>query len=154
MSKTTLGNPLNLVNGSRMKQLEGGCYCGALRYIARGEPVVKAQCHCRQCQYVSGGGPNYFLLMPQEGFEYVEGTPTQFSRPDIEHAVTRIFCAQCGTHTSSQRPGVREEIVKVGTLDDPSYFGGARIALFTSERQSFHSIADDTRQYETLPKRE
>ena len=26
--------------------LEGGCYCGAVQYVAEGEPVLRAQCHC------------------------------------------------------------------------------------------------------------
>ena len=30
-------------------KLEGGCYCKALRYTAEGEPMMKAQCHCREC---------------------------------------------------------------------------------------------------------
>jgi hypothetical protein len=30
-------------------KLEGGCYCGAMRYLAEGEPRMKAQCHCREC---------------------------------------------------------------------------------------------------------
>ena len=30
--------------------IEGGCYCGALRYRAEGEPVFAGQCHCRECQ--------------------------------------------------------------------------------------------------------
>ena len=28
-------------------RLEGRCYCGAVRYVAEGEPVLRAQCHCR-----------------------------------------------------------------------------------------------------------
>jgi hypothetical protein len=51
-------------------KLEGGCYCGALRYVAEGEPMLKAQCHCRECQYISGGAPNMFMLMPITGFNY------------------------------------------------------------------------------------
>ena len=56
-------------------KLEGGCYCGKLRYAAEGEPMMKAQCHCRECQYITGGAPNMFLLMPTNGFGYTKGTP-------------------------------------------------------------------------------
>ncbi len=79
-------------------KLEGGCYCGAVRYVAEGEPMMKAQCHCRECQYISGGSPNMFMLMPVDGFAYTKGTPKQFTRSDLEGAVTREFCAECGTH--------------------------------------------------------
>lgn len=151
MSNSTLGKYVDLSKSACVKKIEGGCYCGALRYVAKGESVLKAQCHCRECQYFSGGGPNFFMLMPLAGFEYVLGAPTYFRRSDIDGAVTRVFCGECGTHTSSRRPGVDEEIVKVGTLDDPGIFVSAKIAVFARERQSFHHIADSTRCFEGLP---
>ncbi len=104
-------------------KLEGGCYCGKLRYVAEGEPTLKAQCHCRECQYISGGSPNMFMLMPSDGFRYTKGTPKQFTRTDLERAVTREFCAECGTHVLTRRPGLPPVILKVGTLDDPGLFG-------------------------------
>jgi len=87
-------------------KLEGGCYCGAVRYVAEGEPALQAQCHCRECQFITGGSPNMFVVMPLDGFKYTKGGPKQFTRKDLEKPVTREFCAECGTHlvTRPQRP--------------------------------------------------
>ena len=100
-------------------KLEGGCYCGKVRYQAEGEPMMAAQCHCRECQYISGGGPNMFVAMPVGGFKYTADQPKQFSRSDLDRAVTREFCAECGTHLVTKVPGLPAVVLKVGTFDDP-----------------------------------
>ncbi len=134
-------------------KLEGGCYCGAVRYVAEGEPVLRAQCHCRACQYFSGGAPNLFMLVPTEGFAYTKGGTRSFKRPDKADAVTREFCAACGTHLISRRPGLRPLVLKVGTLDDPLVYRGAEKAIFTAEGQPFHLIAEGVPAFEGLPPR-
>ncbi len=131
----------------------GGCYCGAMRYEAEGKPKLRAQCHCRECQYFSGGGPNYFLLIPPENFRYTKGTPQRFTRSDIENAVTREFCPQCGTHLATRRQDMPEVILKAGTLDRPELFGQPQIAIFTIDRQPFHFIAEEMPAYERMPRR-
>jgi hypothetical protein len=107
-------------------RLEGGCYCGEVRYVAEGEPMMKAQCHCRECQYITGGSPNMFVLMSPDGFSYTKGTPKRFARSDLEKPVTREFCAECGTHLVTRPTAVPAIVLKVGTFDDPSLFGGRR----------------------------
>jgi hypothetical protein len=134
-------------------KLEGGCYCGALRYIAEGEAVMKAQCHCRECQYISGGSPNMFLLMPADGFSYTKGAPKQFTRTDLERAVTREFCSECGTHLITRLPDRPLVVVKAGTLDDPAIFGTPQMAIYTIDKQPFHVIPDGLPTFERLPKR-
>jgi hypothetical protein len=134
-------------------KLEGGCYCGALRYIAEGEAVMKAQCHCRECQYISGGSPNMFLLMPAGGFSYTKGAPKQFTRTDLERAVTREFCPECGTHLITRLPDRPFVVVKAGTLDDPALFGTPQMAIYTIDKQPFHVIPDGLPTFERLPKR-
>lgn len=134
-------------------KLEGGCYCGALRYAAEGKPVLKAQCHCRECQYISGGAPNLFMLMPVEGFTYTKGAPKQFRRKDLENAVTREFCAECGTHILTRRPGLNAIVLKIGTLDDPASVYAPRMAIYTVDRQPYHLIAAGLPAFERLPER-
>jgi hypothetical protein len=132
-------------------KLEGGCYCGEVRYKAEGDPMFKAQCHCRECQYITGGSPNMFVLMPLTGFSYTKGTPKKFMRSDLEHAVTREFCAECGTHLVTRPQGLPAVVVKVGTLDDPNLFGGPQAAIYTIDKQAFHQIPAGVATFERLP---
>src|SRR5215468_8327767 len=109
---------LAMGKGRNTMKLTGGCYCGAVRYEAEGEPMMKAQCHCRECQYITGGSPNMFVAMSPDGFKYTRGAPKQFARKDLEKPVTREFCAECGTHVVT-RPNRPIVVIKVGTLDEP-----------------------------------
>ncbi|GJL95871.1 MAG: hypothetical protein DHS20C05_22760 [Hyphococcus sp.] len=131
--------------------LEGGCYCGAVRFKADGKPRLKAQCHCRQCQHISGGAPQYFMLMPTEGFTYTDGTPKTFKKPGLENPVTREFCGDCGTHLITRRPGLDGIILKAGTLDDPAIFKAPHMAIFTEDLQPFHHIPEGIPSFEKLP---
>jgi hypothetical protein len=133
-------------------RLEGGCYCGAVRYVAEGAPMLKAQCHCRECQYLTGGAPNMFMLMPPDGFRYTKGAPKTFTRSDLERAVTREFCPECGTQLLTRPPGLPAVVVKVGTLDDPASFS-PKMAIYTIDKQSFHHIPDGMPTFERLPTR-
>lgn len=132
-------------------KLEGGCYCKAVRYVAEGEPVMKAQCHCRECQYITGGDPNVFVAMPVDGFRYTQGEPKGFTRTDLTRAVTREFCPECGTHLATKPPGFPAVVVKVGTLDDPSLYGGPNMAIFTCDKQSWHLVPDGIPSFERFP---
>ena len=35
-------------------KIDGGCYCGGVRYSFEGEPGPAMQCHSRECQYITG----------------------------------------------------------------------------------------------------
>ena len=133
-------------------EVEGGCYCGALRYCAKGDAQFKLQCHCRECQYISGGHPNVVMAMPEPGFAYTKGTPKQFRRGDLERPVTREFCPTCGTHVLTRAPGVPGAVLlKVGTFDDPSIFDGAQVVIYTIDKQSFHHVPDGVPTFERAP---
>lgn len=133
-------------------KLEGGCYCGQVRYVAEGEAMMQAQCHCRECQYITGGAPNLFMAIPVAGFSFTKGAPKQFARKDLERPVTREFCPECGTHVTTRPQGFPAVIIKVGTLDDPTQFT-PKVAIYTIDKQAFHQIPEGMPSFERLPAR-
>ena len=134
-------------------KLEGGCYCGKVRYVAEGEPMRKGQCHCRECQFITGGAPNMFVVMPSAGFAYTKGAPKQFARGDLENPVRREFCPDGGKQLATRPPGRTVVVVNVGTLDDPKLYGGPQMAIFTIDKQAFHQIPDGLPAFERMPQR-
>jgi len=133
-------------------KVEGRCYCGAVRYVAEGDPLFKGQCHCRECQYISGGSPNVVMGMPEAGFQYTGAAPKAFRRSDLEAPATREFCGECGTHILSRAPALPGAVLlKVGTLDDPSVFGMPQMAIFLIDKQAFHQVPEGVATFDRTP---
>lgn len=132
--------------------MTGGCYCGKVRYEVEGEPMMRGLCHCRECQYFSGGGANVLMAFPAAGFRYTAGEPKSFERDDLETPVRREFCPDCGTSLVS-RPGAMPDlvIVKVGTLDDPAQYGAPEMAFFMADSQQFHYLPEGIPTFDGFP---
>lgn len=104
---------------------DGGCLCGAVRYVARGEPVRVTICHCSFCQRITGSA---FLVEPI--FNRQDVTFAAEAARAFEHRsdgsgkrVTVHFCERCGAHLilSFER---FPDVVGLfgGTFDDPNWF--------------------------------
>ena len=133
-------------------QAKGGCYCGAVRYEIDGDPIFQAQCHCRECQYYSGGQPNMVIGVAADHFTLVSGDLASFTRTDIDNPATREFCKTCGvsmwTKVASM-PGAH--LIKAGTLDDPAVFGPAQMAIFMCDAQAYHPKPDGLPAFDKVP---
>ncbi len=134
--------------------ITGGCYCGNIRYEAGGEPVMRARCHCRECQYFTGGEGNDFIAMPEAEFKFTKGTPKGYTRPNLERAATREFCPDCGTPILTRSSGLPGAVIlKVGGLDDPAVFQGPQIILQTADAQPFHLFPEGVPAFPRFPGR-
>jgi len=97
------------------------------------------------------GSPNLFMAMPVAGFRYVKGSPKQITRADLERAVTREFCAACGTHIVTRAPGFPVVILRVCSMGDPAKYGGSTMAIYTCDKQGFHRLPEGFAAFERLP---
>ena len=128
----------------------GGCHCGAIRYEVNGDPMVHTLCHCADCRRHAGAPMVGWTMYARAAVKVVRGQPKIYQ--SSEHG-RRHFCADCGTHLTTRRPGLPAVILKVGTLDDPALFGTPQMAIYTVDKQAFHHIPDGLPAFERLPKR-
>ena len=90
---------------------EGGCLCGAVRYVVPDQPIMTAICHCRNCQKQSGSALSVVAVYPRDAVA-VSGELTIFEdHGDSGRTVFRQFCGKCGSPVLS--------FLKAGTLDSP-----------------------------------
>src|SRR5208282_1265612 len=57
----------------------GGCLCRAVRYEVSAEPLAVMNCHCRDCQYSSGGAYTTAVVVPKAAFRLTKGSPKRFA---------------------------------------------------------------------------
>ena len=77
-------------------KLTGRCYCGDIQYEFDGEVQGALQCHCRECQYISGGNPNVVMVLPESASRSRRASrrPLREATWSGRHA---HFCPRCGT---------------------------------------------------------
>ena len=99
--------------------VDGGCYCGSIRFEAEVEPKRVGICHCTDCQMFSGSAFRTSVFVPEDDFRLLEGSPAIYQKT-AESGAPRVlaFCARCGTHVwgTSDGEGPRFYSVRVGVL--------------------------------------
>ena len=135
-----------------MTAFTGGCLCGAIRYRAAGDPIASGACHCRDCQYVSGGAPAHVIIMLEGDVTITKGNPRACWSTSVKgNRVARHFCGECGTPLFAENAAHPEFLpIKIGSLDDPSWFrpGGH---IWVSSAQPWHHIDSALPQWDKDP---
>ena len=129
----------------------GQCLCGAVRFIAKAEPFAMAQCHCRDCQRVSGTGHASNALFDERNVEVTGGTASYAVTADSGNTLTRHFCPTCGSRVfsrSSRRLGMI--VLPAGAFDDSTWFS-PKVVLYTRSRHDWDTASDDVPRFEAMP---
>ena len=100
--------------------IEGGCYCGAVRYELVGVPLASMVCHCQSCRRIAGAPVVAWITVAKDDFRLTRG---QVSDLESSIGVKRTFCSSCGTPLTYSSVKYPEEIdVTTCTLDDPNAY--------------------------------
>lgn len=97
--------------------MNGGCYCGEVRYTTDGGVFHETACHCTVCRRSTGAPFVAWFSVPRAAFRFVRGEPARFRSSG--HG-TRSFCPRCGTALTFEDDAMSGEVdVTVCSLDDP-----------------------------------
>jgi hypothetical protein len=100
--------------------VEGGCFCGAIRYRAEGRPTNTMICHCESCRKVAAAPVVPWLTFSTSAFRFTKGKPKEFSSSE---GVRRGFCGSCGTmltYANARHPDSID--IATCSLEDPNAF--------------------------------
>ena len=76
------------------ERIEGGCFCGSIRYRFPINDYRSSNCHCSMCRSISGAPYVAWMAIPKDDFEYFQGEPKKLT--SSSHG-SRYFCQDCGT---------------------------------------------------------
>jgi hypothetical protein len=126
--------------------LQGGCFCGAVRYTVRGEVFNSTLCHCTDCRKASGAPATAWFSARRADFRYTGGEAARFASSE---QVLRGFCPHCGTTLTFEDGRWPEELdIASATLDDPEQVP-PRDHTFVRSRLGWLRLQDGLPEYPT-----
>lgn len=94
-----------------MDRYEGGCQCGAVRFVATGHPYRVGLCHCLDCRKHHGALFHASAIYPEDAIT-IDGKTHDYRG--------RHFCPTCGSSVFARTDDEVE--VHLGALDAPDQF--------------------------------
>jgi hypothetical protein len=101
----------------------GGCHCGALRYELTAPPLTIYNCHCANCQKITGSAFTVAASVPEAALAFTKGKPSRIEwKADSGNTRYGLFCGACGSRIANgQVPTIGMLSLRAGTLDDTSW---------------------------------
>ncbi|MDH3762403.1 MAG: GFA family protein [Gammaproteobacteria bacterium] len=122
----------------------GGCYCGNIRYLVNGQPVIHLYCFCEDCHSISGSdGYHSGYMVKESDFQLVSGTPATHEELSEEgRTIKRHYCRKCGCEIWAQTDlGLIS--VSASTFDDPTACHSAK-KVFVHDAPDWARIPDES----------
>ncbi|NQV38638.1 MAG: GFA family protein [Candidatus Marinimicrobia bacterium] len=104
----------------KQSEIQGGCYCGKIRYQFTCDPHLSVNCHCNNCRRAVGAQSVAWIILKKETFSWIKGNPTRYK---TDTKAWRTFCQDCGSSLTYESPTRTNDIdIASGSLDNPEKF--------------------------------
>ncbi len=132
---------------------QGGCVCGAVRYITHGTPIRVSLCSCGWCKKRTGSALGVSVYFDEENVELTGGELKSYRlMSDAGRWIESAFCSICGTTVTWKLeflPGKRG--IAGGTFDEPSFWYTPERYVFTRSKPDWLEAPDCVKTFEAMP---
>ena len=105
-----------------MPKLTGNCLCGQVNFKADGPIAFQGNCHCSDCQQVTGAAYATNVFMKETDVD-VSGELNSYShKVDSGNTLVKAFCPNCGSQMfgySENRHGVMH--LRAGSINEKEH---------------------------------
>jgi len=125
--------------------IQGGCFCGSIRYEVQGVLQDARACHCSRCRKAfSGASSAYAELSPSSALEWLSGKEL-LSVHETSGGWGMGFCSKCGSTLCGLHEGQVHGLT-LGCID-----GDPRVKIerhiFVASKAPWDHIGGDAKQY-------
>lgn len=101
-----------------MEKITGSCLCGSVSISAESDVKMVINCHCTDCQNVTGSVFGTMVFVDEESVE-VTGDLNSFDhQADSGNTLTKLFCPKCGSQVMGKNTGRKGVVgLRAGVLD-------------------------------------
>ncbi|MGB5439758.1 MAG: GFA family protein [Gammaproteobacteria bacterium] len=128
--------------------INGGCFCGAVRYRIEGKLRDARSCHCSMCRKAFSAQASAYALVEPDEFTWVSGED-RLGSYESGGGMGLRFCSVCGSTLCGTSAG-KVHGVTLGCVDgDPQITLGMHI--FVGSKAAWETIPEGVPQYAEWP---
>jgi len=126
--------------------------CGEVRYELSAMPLMIYNCHCTNCQKISGTAFNTSVIVPEAALRFTAAAPKRVEwTSDVGTTRCGLFCGACGSRiVNGGVPSTGVYSLRAGTLDDTSWVRPVG-DTFTRSAQPWVRFVEGGLRFETSP---
>jgi hypothetical protein len=132
------------------KELNGECLCGAIKYSVADNFKAFYQCHCKQCQKLTGSAFASNLFTAPENITWLRGQDKVSIYAHASRGFSKSFCKDCGSAMPFLNKAGTSLIVPAGSLNElPDIQPQANI--FTAEEACWFKSGQQAKAFSGFP---
>ena len=121
--------------------IEGGCLCGAVRFVLTAPPIEAGYCHCTRCQRRTGTAASAQARIDGDALTLLAGAESVRGWVHSDGGMEKCFCVRCGTQLFARVPGqTAPRIVRMSAFD-----------AHPEVRPSYRQYVDYAASWEPIP---